>query len=89
MNVSQLITLGLNACILSMATPKISGVMVTVYSALLGILSIPSAAALALIIPCQLIIDPLATCLNSVIVHTQLIEQANAAGLINKEVLRS
>ena len=88
-NIASLVTLGLNACILSMATPKVSGIMVTVYSALLGMLNIPSAAALALIIPCQLIIDPLATCLNSIIIHAELIEQADSAELLNKDVLRS
>ena len=88
-NVSQLITLVLNACILSIATPKISGVMVTVYSVLLGMLNIPSAAALAMIIPCQIIVDPLATWLNCMILHAELVEEAASAGLINRDVLRS
>ena len=85
----MLVTLGLNACILSMATPKISGIMVTVYSALLGMLGVPTAAALALIIPCQLFIDPIATCASSIIIQTELIEQADSAELLNKDILHS
>lgn len=86
--VTMLISLGLNSFILSMATPKIPGMMVTVFTLLLSMLDVPMVALSLCISIQQIYTERINTFTSSMIVHTELIQQASKFHMIDQKVLR-